>query len=152
MKIYSVFFSDLQIKQTKKYYNIQENILFFQNRLKIYRGKKEKKNTCKDVREIFIEPYKICLGFCCCQCSTVFYSFSGRTGRISHFLSSSRASNCKLPTHVSSHLASLFLPSMFLSLDENKGKNTTAKGLEISQGIYLYNVVKGIPSAWYAET
>lgn len=84
-------------------------------------GKKlqRKKNpTHKDVREIFIEPYIICLDSCCCQCSTVFHSFASMTGRISRFLSSSRASNSKLPTRVSSHLALLFFPPMFLILDE----------------------------------
>lgn len=100
---------------------MQENILFFQNRLKIYRG--GKKITRKDVREIFIKLYTTFLDSCCCQYSTVFYSFSRRTGRISYFLSSSHVSNSKLPTHFKSF--SLVVPSLHVS--DSRQKKTTKK-------------------------
>lgn len=150
--IFSIFLRSN--KQTEKYHNIQENILFFQNRLKIYRGKKKKSRVRMFVREVFIEPYTICLDSCCCQCSIVFYSFSRRTGRISHILSSCCASNSKLPTHVSRHLASLFSPSIFLILDEKK--NQLQKAWE-SPRVTPIKCSKGYlcishPSAQYTET
>lgn len=98
---------------------MQEYILFSQNRLKIYRGKK-KKITRKDVREIFIKLYTTFLDSCCCQYSTVFYNFSRRTGRISYFLSSSHVSNSKLPTHFKSF--SLVVPPLHVSDSRLKKK------------------------------
>lgn len=56
--------------------------------------------------------------------------------------------NSKLPTHVSSHLALLFLPSMFLFHKKTQPKKKTPKltavVLGISQFLHIHNVTKGI--------
>lgn len=56
--------------------------------------------------------------------------------------------NSKFPIHVSSNLALLFLPSLFLFLKKTQPKKKTPKPtagvLGISQFSHIYNVVKGI--------
>lgn len=134
MKIHSVLLSDLWINKSnkKKRTNIQENVLCFQNSLKIYRGEKKptKQQPCLSMLENPRWTSQNLSRLCWCQYPS--------QGGLEGLASSSHVSNSKLPVCFESF--SLIVLLFFWLLI--KRYNTIS--LENLSGIIFINVINNI--------